>query len=119
MTFAISLEDGLAELYSAGAAALPEQAAELNARAKAAQSRAKKLERSRRGDITEITLEPIEGLEEAAYSFATEPLTAETLNAAEATARRFYADAAPKINVREARRLLERCHKDYEALSPL
>ena len=59
MTFAIELERRLADYYgSAGAAAL----------AKAADKRRKKLERARRENVVEITLEPIAGLDAADYA---------------------------------------------------
>ena len=114
MTYAIELERGLADFYNAAAAALPDHAEALSARATASAKRAKKLQRSRQMDVTEITLEPIEGLDEANYRFDLETHTAANIDAITATAARFYAEAAPKINVRESRRLLERCAKDYQ-----
>jgi hypothetical protein len=113
MTFAISLEDTLAEFYASAATHLPDDADELIERSEAAAKRSQKLQRSRRNDITEITLEPIEGLDEANYVIDTATFTQKNIEKIEQTAARFYRDAAPKINVREASRLLERCAKDH------
>ena len=34
-----------------------------------------------------------------------------------AIAARFYADVAPRINVRDAQRILEKCGKEYGAIA--
>ena len=101
MTFAIQLEESLQALYDGVGRADD---------ARKAARRKDKLERVRRENIVEITLEQIEGLSDADYAL-------NGLNAAEAAAvvARFYADAAPKINVLQARRALERCRQELEA----
>ncbi|HRL12590.1 MAG TPA: hypothetical protein PKX07_11970 [Aggregatilineales bacterium] len=101
MTFAIQLEESLQALYD-GIGRVDD--------ARKAARRKDKLERVRRENIVEITLEQIEGLNDADYAL-------NGLNAAEAAAvvARFYADAAPKINVLQARRALERCRQELEA----
>jgi hypothetical protein len=119
MTFAIELEAQLAAFYAQAAAAGGAHAAESAARAKAAESRRQKIEQSRRENVTEITLEAIEGLDEASYALDLSSFTPATANAAEAVVQRFYTDAAPKINVREARRTLERCLKEHSRLESL
>ncbi|MCE2472234.1 MAG: hypothetical protein J4G18_10085 [Anaerolineae bacterium] len=82
-------------------------------KAKAADKRRKKLERVRRENVVEITLEPIEGLSADDYAL---DLSGDS-DAAQATAAQiaaaFYADVAPKINVRAAQRALERCGKEH------
>ncbi len=82
-------------------------------KAKAADKRRKKLERVRRENVVEITLEPIEGLSADDYAL---DLSGDT-DAAQATAAQiaaaFYADVAPKINVRAAQRALERCGREH------
>lgn len=79
-----------------------------DAQAKAAAKRRKMLERVRRENVVEITLEPIEGLDAADYQ-----LDLADAAAARRVAARFYQDAAPKINVRSAQRALERCGKQH------
>ena len=108
LTFAIELESRLAAYYeSAGDAAL----------AKAAEKRRKKLERTRRENVVEITLEPIAGLDAADYALGLGDETAAGQAAAAETAMRFYRDVAPKINVRAAQRTLERCGKEHARLA--
>ena len=79
--------------------------------AAAAEKRRKKLERVRRENVVEITLEPIEGLDAADYQL--DLADAADAAAARRVAARFYQDAAPKINVRSAQRALERCGKQH------
>lgn len=86
-------------------------------RAKEAEKRKTKLERVRRENVVEITLEPIEGLNETDYTLNLEDTSAEGQRAVEQIAARFYADAAPKINVLQARRALERCGTEHMNLS--
>ena len=84
-----------------------------SAKAKSADKRRKKLERARRENVVEITLEPIEGLEAADYDLDLSDESAESQVRAEDVAARFYQDVAPKINVRAAQRALERCGKEH------
>jgi hypothetical protein len=107
MTFAIALETQLRDYY---------QAAGNAERAQAADKRRSTLERVRRENVTEIKLEPIEGLHEADYGLDLTDTSAEGQKAVERIAAEFYADAAPKINVREAQRALERCAKQHGEL---
>jgi len=86
-------------------------------RAAAADKRRKKLERVRRENVVEITLEPIEGLDEANYVFDLDDSSAGGQSAAEQLAARFYQDVAPKINVRTAQRALERCGQEHARLA--
>jgi hypothetical protein len=108
MTFAIELETRLRDYY---------QAAGDSARAADADKRRSNLERVRRENVTEIKLEPIEGLDEANYALALTDTSAAGKATIEQTAARFYADTAPKINVREAQRALERCGKQHGELA--
>ncbi|MBI5931969.1 MAG: hypothetical protein HY862_21860 [Chloroflexi bacterium] len=119
MTFAIELEGKLAEFYEQAANANANHADELQSRAKASKSRSQKIEQSRRENVTEITLEAIEGLDEADYAIDFSQYTASNIDAVEAIVQKFYTDASPKINVREARRVLERCLKEHGKLEPL
>lgn len=100
LTFAIELEAKLADVYAA--AGKPDWAA-------ASEKRKQKLERVRRENVVEITLEPIEGLNGADYTLPSGGIAA----AAAAVAARFYSDAAPKINVRSASRSLEQTGKQH------
>jgi hypothetical protein len=102
--YAIALETQLRDYYQGIGAA---------ERAKDADKRRQNLERVRRENVTEIKLEPIDGLDEADYALSLNG--AESQRSAESLALRFYQDVAPKINVREAQRALERCAKQYEA----
>ena len=88
-----------------------------SAKAVDAEKRQNKLERVRRENVVEITLEPIEGLDEASYSIDFDDTSASGQNAVEAAAARFYEDVAPAINVRQAQRALERCGKEHSALA--
>lgn len=83
---------------------------------KAADKRRKKLERVRRENVVEITLEPIEGLDEADYALNLEDTSKEGQVAVELVASKFYQDVAPKINVRQAQRALEKCGKEHTKL---
>lgn len=105
LSFAIQLEADFAVYY--------EQAG-LADRAKEAEKRKSKLERARREHVVEITLEPIDGLHEADYALNIADTSAEGQRKAELTAAQFYTDVAPKINVREARRVLEKCGQEHE-----
>lgn len=117
MTFAAELEGQIAEFYTRAATDHP--TANLQQRAEDALKRKKKIEMSRSRDVTEITLEPIDGLDETNYAVDFSRTDAAAINTVEAVVKRFYAEAAPKINVRESRKVLERCLKDHEALLAL
>ncbi len=104
MTYAIELEARLHDYYH--------QAGNLD-RAKIADKNRSKLERVRRENVTEIKLEPIDGLDEANYDFDLSDTSAEGQQRVESMAARFYADVAPKMNVREAERMLNRVGKQH------
>lgn len=103
-TFAIGMETDIQAYYEKlGADDL----------AKEAKKRLEKLERARREYILEITLEPIDGLEEEAYGLNLEDTSESGRKAVAEVARRFYTESASKINVKQAQRILERCGKQY------
>ncbi len=104
MSFAIALETQLRDYY---------QAAGDSARAAEADKRRGNFERVRRENVTEIKLEAIEGLNEADYTPDLGDHSPVGQAAAAQTAARFYRDVAPKINVREAQRALERAAKQH------
>lgn len=104
LTYGIELESQLHDYYNNSGD---------SDRAKAADDRRKKLERVRRENVVEITLEPIDGLDEAHYVIDFENNSADVI---ERTAAQFYSDVAPKINVRQAQRALERCGREHQAL---
>ena len=108
MTYAIELEGKLHDYY---------QAAGNGERAREADKRRSKLERVRRETVLEITLEAIDGLDATNYSLNIADSSAGGQKALEQVAARFYADVAPKINVREAQRALERAGREHEALA--
>src|SRR5215510_7483285 len=99
MTYAIELEGRLHDYYKAAGNA---------DRAREADKRRSKLERVRRESVLEITLEPIDGLSEDNYGLKLDDTSAAGQTAVEKVAAQFYADVAPKINVREAQRALEK-----------
>lgn len=104
MTHAINMEAALRDYYTAaGQAGLAAEA----------DKRRSTLERIRREYVVEITLEPIEGLDEADYTLHLEDTSTAGQQAAAQVAARFYTDAAPKINVRQAQRALEKCGRQY------
>ena len=106
LTYAIELETRLTDYYKQAGNA--EQAS-------ASDKRRVKLERARREFVLEITLEAIEGLDEANYALELGDTSAAGQKQAAATAARFYADVAPRINVRDAQRILEKCGKEHAA----
>ncbi len=108
LTYAIELEARLADYYKK--AGNIEQSA-------AADKRKGKLERARSLYVLEITLEPIEGLDEANYTMNIDDTSAAGQKTVAATAARFYSEVAPSINVRDAQRILEKCGKEYAALT--
>jgi hypothetical protein len=75
------------------------------------------LERARREYVVEITLEPIEGLHEADYTLDFDDSSADGQKKLAASAAQFYADAAPKINVRQVQRVLEKCGQEHAAVA--
>ena len=84
-----------------------------SAKAKAADKRRKKLERVRRENVVEITLEPIAGLDAADYALDLADVTAAGQAAVADIAARYYRDVAPKINERAAQRARERCGREH------
>ncbi|MGQ9910178.1 MAG: hypothetical protein ACUVS2_15235 [Candidatus Flexifilum sp.] len=108
LSYAIDLETRLADYYKQAGDA---------ARAADAEKRRANFERVRRENVTEIKLEAIEGLNEADYALNLADTSPAGMAAVEATAARFYSDVAPKINVREAQRALERAAKQHQALA--
>lgn len=108
MTHAVTLESSLHDYYSNLGDA---------DRAKSADKRRKKMERVRRENVVEITLEPIDGLDEADYVLNLEDTSPDGQKTVEQVAAQFYSDVAPKINVRQAQRALERCSKEHAELS--
>ena len=107
MTHAVNLESALAEYY--------EQAGNQD-RAKEADKRRQKMERIRREAVLEITLEPIDGLDEGDYQLNLDDTSDVGQQAVETISARFYADVAPKINVRQAQRALERAGEEHSTL---
>ena len=107
LTFAIELETQLRDYY---------EALGKHEQAKSADKRRDKLERVRRENVLEITLEPIDGLDEANYPLNLADTSQTGQAALEATALSFYEDVAPAINVRQAQRALERCGKEHAKL---
>ena len=81
--------------------------------ANAADKRRQRLERTRSEHVLEITLEPIHGLEVADYAVLHDADA--TIPEKEAAATAFYKDASPKINVRQAQRVLQRCAREHSA----
>lgn len=119
MTFAIELENQLTAFYEQAAASGGVHAETFKQRAEDAIKRRKRIEQSRRNDVTEITLEPIEGLDDSAYPLDLSSHDPAAVNQNERVVQQFYTDAAPKINVRESRKVLERCLKEHASLTPL
>jgi hypothetical protein len=120
LSFAILLEEKLVGFYTNLASKengiLSE---EFSIRAKACVKRKQRLERSRRENITEITLEPIEGLDESNYRMDLSGKSLQDIDAIEKQIITFYFDVTPKINVLEARRVLKRCQNEHNNLKKL
>ena len=110
LTFAAKQEEILETFYKqAEATSNGDQADTFADYAKKAGKRKQRLIAIRQENVTEIVLEPIEGLRVQDYELLpTSPATsAEALHQAlalEARIARFYAEAGPKINVTEPRR---------------
>jgi len=119
MTFAIEMEEQLAAFYDALAEAGDSHTDEFTVRAKGSRKRSSRLEQSRRQNVTEITLEPIEGLDESDYELDFSVSAGADINALEAAICQFYTDVTPKINVREARQVLQRCLKEHNRMESL
>ena len=113
MTFAIELENSLADFYLQASQIDNENKEEYQKRAKDAKSRKKKLEKSRRENVTEIILEPIEGLNQSDFSLDLNNFESENIKLIEKTVARFFELAHQKINVLEAKRILQRCAKQH------
>jgi len=107
-SFAIDLETRLRDYY---------QAAGDSSRAADADKRRQNMERVRRENVTEIKLEPIQGLDIDAYTLDLSDKSPAGWQAAERAAARFYTDVAPHINVREAQRALERAARQHGELA--
>ena len=120
LSFAILLEEKLVGFYTNLASKengiLSE---EFSKRAKACVKRKQRLERSRRENITEITLEPIEGLDESNYKLNLSGKSPQDIDEMEKRVITFYFDVTPKINVLETRRALKRCQKEHNNLKNL
>ena len=86
-------------------------------RAADADKRRQNLERVRRENVTEIKLEPIEGLASETYALNLDDTSPAGQQAAETMAARFYTDVIPHFNVREAQRALERCARQHGELA--
>ena len=119
MTFAINLENQLANFYEKASKEGGIHSEEFTRRAKACIKRKRRLERSRRENVTEITLEPIEGLKAADYQLDLANSLPKTVDVIEKRIVRFYSDVIPKINVLESRRVLIRCQKEHNNLTVL
>lgn len=115
MTFAINLENQLAQFYEKASKDGGIHSEEFSRRAKACVKRKRRLERSRRENVTEITLEPIEGLDVADYQLDLTNIP----DVIEKRIIRFYSDVIPKINVLESRRVLIRCQEEHNNLNKL
>ena len=115
LSYAIELEGLLAEYYGKAAKTNDKYQTEFGTRSQASLKRKKKLERSRRENITEIILEPIEDLDASDYVLDAK-MDLETINNNEKIVIKFYADAGPKLNVLESQRLFKRCHKEHNNL---
>jgi hypothetical protein len=108
LTYAIELETRLRDYY---------QAAGDSSRAADADKRRQNMERVRRENVTEIKLEPIQGLDEANYALNLDDTSPEGRKAVERIAAQYYTDVAPHINVREAQRALERAARQHSELA--
>lgn len=104
LTYAIDMEARLREYYTAAGA---------ENRALEADKRRTTLERVRRENVTEIKLEPIEGLHAADYVMNLADTSEAGQRQIAQIAAQFYTDVVPHFNVREAQRALERCGKQY------
>ncbi len=113
LTFAADLENRLAEFYEKASKEGGIHSEEFSRRSKSCIKRKRRLERSRRENVTEITLEPIEGLNTDDYQLDLTNNIPKNVDAIEKLITRFYSDVIPKINVLESRRVLTRCQKEH------
>ena len=104
MSYAIELENQIRNYY---------HRVGNDVRAAEADKRRQNLERVRRENVTEIKLEPIEGLDGSDYTLDLDDTSEVGQKAVEATATRFYRDVAPHFNVREAQRAIERAGRQH------
>jgi rubrerythrin len=119
MGFAVDYDQRASEWYS-NAAALAQGAqlkAKLQELGEVRAKRKKLMERVRRENVTEMILEPISGLDSAAFEVSTALPTkdAEILSAAkvrEASAERFYAAASAKLSIPEVSRIFKKIARD-------
>ncbi|MHA1967266.1 MAG: hypothetical protein ACW964_05650 [Candidatus Hodarchaeales archaeon] len=119
LTFAANLENQLAKYYEEASKENGIHSEEFSRRAKACIKRKRRIEKSRRENVTEITLEPIEGLNAANYQLDLTNIFPKTVDVIEKQIIRFYTDVIPKINVLESRRVLIRCQKEHNNLNVL
>ena len=116
MTFAIELEENLAKFYVQASEINKELKDKFEKRAKDAKSRKKKLEKSRREKVTEIILEPIEGLNPQDFVLDLSSYDPENIKSIENTVAKFFDLAHQKINVFESKRVLKRCAQQHRSL---
>jgi rubrerythrin len=115
MGFALELETAAARFYESDSSEVFVQ------RARAARKRCRRLERARREMVSEMILESISGICSEDYAVAwdlegaefTAPGRAEAL---EDAAIRFYLQAAEKMPIPEAARMLRRMADEHERL---
>lgn len=115
MTFAIELESSLADFYRKASAEQPELQEKYLRREKDSLSRKKKLEKSRRENVTEIILEPIEGINRADFVLDLATYTPDHIQSIEKIVTTFYDLTQEKINVFETKRVLKRCARQHKA----
>ena len=116
LTYAIELESKNIEYYNNEKLRLnfPNLVNEFESRIRSTQRRIKNLERSRRENITEITLEPIEGLKSENYHIDQVKFNLEEIKANHQSLYQFYDESGPKINVLETKRLFLKCCSDHK-----
>ena len=107
MTQAIELETALGDYY---------ERAGNNSVAAASAKRRSKMTRIRREAVLEITLEAIDGLDSDDYALELDDVSVAGQRRAAKTAARFYTEVALGINVRQARRALERAAREHASL---
>jgi hypothetical protein len=119
LTHAASLEQTMQAFYAeAKQHCSPTLSERLGEFERKAGKRRTKLTQIRQENVTEIVLEPIEGLNIADYTLPlSNPTTdAEILTVAvqlEQTMQRFYAETGPKLNVTEPRRAFAKFEAEY------
>ena len=117
MGFALELEGQAAAFYEAAArGALALRFGELAA---GARKRQKRLERTRRENVSEMILESITGLEAATYRLELDPRAdqdslCQQAIALEETAQRFYLDAGAKLPLKDVTRIFKRLARENE-----